>query len=184
MTTRVLVMVPSFSLRDDEPNPCNVRLAEEALRICYELFNIGYVPVLVAQWEVDLALHQQREAVSFIDLTLQRVFEERIIIYAGSVSQPEDGSYLDTKEVYEKAKQLAEEYECTYFVAVAQPFIHQPYTYWLARKDFKLIWKRTRWIGFDKQSTQWWCRSWWQFLYQTVRLLTGAKHGHDGRQEP
>lgn len=182
---RVAVLAVSFSLREQEPNPCNVRIAEEAFRISDELIAEGHVPFLVAQWEVDLALNQLRSAVDFGNrLSESEVFGNTTIPYLGSVSQPADDSYLSTKEVYEVALPKFQEEECTHFVGVAQPFIHQPYLYWLARRDFKLLWRKTRDIGFDPESTQPWCRSRTQFARQSVRLLLGSEHGYNGRQGP
>ena len=180
----VAVLAASFSLREDEPNPCNVRIAEEAFRICDELIAAGHVPILSAQWEVDLALHERRTADDFQFLPREVVIDQGVIPYVGSIGQLDDGQYLGTREVYDEALKLFREHGCTHFVGVAQPFIHQPYLYAMARKDFKLIWKRTRKIGFDKESTQWWCRSWWQFALQSVRLALGLEHGYNGRQEP
>ena len=182
---RVAVLAASFSLREEEPNPCNVRIAEEAFRICDELIAKGHTPFLVAQWEVDLALDQLRTAIDYGDyLSREEVFGNGVVPYLGSVSQPDDGSYLGTKELYDAALPLFKGQECTHFVGVAQPFIHQPYLYWLARGDFKLLWKKTRDIGFDPESTQPWCRSRAQFAHQSVRLLLGNEHGYNGRQEP
>ncbi len=45
---RVAVLAASFSLREEEPNPCNVRIAEEAFRVCDELIAEGHFPVLSA----------------------------------------------------------------------------------------------------------------------------------------
>ena len=47
MTEKVAVLVPAFALRKVEPNPCNKRLAREALRICESLVKDGYHPVPV-----------------------------------------------------------------------------------------------------------------------------------------
>lgn len=178
----VAVLVASFSLREEEPNPCNVRLAKEAIRICDELVAEGYMPLLVTQWEVDLALRQMGTFAEYEPLSESQIVEDRIIPYGGTIGQMADGRYLGTREVYEGALELFRHYGCTAFVGVAQAFIHQPYLYMLARKDFRLIWKRTRGIGYDKQSTQWWCRSWWQFAFQAFRLMAGSKHGYKGKQ--
>lgn len=177
------VLAASFSLRDEEPNPCNQRLAEETFRICDELLTQGYLPVVVAQWEIDLALRELRTARGFGRLSRREALQKNITVYAGSIGQYDDGRYLGTKELLDEAMPLFKEYGATRFVGVANPFIHQPYLYWLARgTKLKLMWRRVRWIGFDRQSTQWWCRSWWQFAFQTIRLALGVTHGHDGRQ--
>lgn len=174
------VLAASFSLEEQEPNPCNMRLGDEAIRVCKQLIEQGHTPILAVQWEIGLALQQKG--------TIEEG-EWREFIQSGGwayeeIGQDEDGSYLGTKEVFERALPFFKKLGATRFVGVANPFIHQPYLYWLARgHGMKLMWRHVRWIGFDKQSTQWWCRSWWQFAYQTVRLALGNEHGHNGRQE-
>ena len=165
--TTTAVLVASFSLREgNEPNPCNRRLALEALRIYWELVEEGRKPILIVQWEVGLAL---------------RLLGQGRLIYK-EIGQLEDGAYLGTKEIFDVAVGLFEDRGATEFVGIANAFIHQPYLYWLARRHFRLVWKRVRGIGFDSDSDQWWCRSWWQLLaYTGYGFVTGA-HGHDGRQ--
>ena len=185
MTEKVAVLVPAFALRKVEPNPCNKRLAREALRICESLVKDGYHPVLVVQWEVELALKKLGKFDEYDQITTDMVCSQGVIEYGGTIEQRADGGYLGTQEVLDDALTLFREHRCTSLVVVANPFIHQQYTYWLARKSgLKLKWKRVKWIGFDKQSTQWWCRSWYQFLWQTVRLAVGLEHGYKGRQAP
>lgn len=185
MTRVVGVLVPSFSLREQEPNPCNVRLSEEAQRICYELIDEGYLPLLVVQWEVELALQNVGNFREYGFISLEKAQGQRVIPYGGAVGQPGTGEYLGTKEVLDKALEIFRKEGCDRLVVVANPFVHQPYTYWLARSSgLKLMWRSVRWIGFDKQSTQWWCRSWWQFLWQSARLALGIQHGYKGRQAP
>ena len=173
----VAVLGASFSLRENEPNPCNIRLAEELVRICKELQANGHTPVVAVQWEIFLAFRQ---------LTTETYFIPETTLYNGwychEIGQYNDGKYLGTKEVLEEAMPFFRSHNATHFVGVANAFIHQPYLYALARKDFSLMPKLVRGIGFDKESTQWWCRSWWQLTFQTVRLALGLSHGHNGRQ--
>jgi hypothetical protein len=176
----VAVLVASFSLREVEPNPCNVRLAEEAVRICDDLVAAGHTVVIAAQWEVDLALQELGTFSEYDDAT--ELHRAGAWLYM-KIDQYDDGRYLGTKEVLEEALDFFQEYNATEFVAVANPFIHQPYVYWLARKHFKLRRQRVRQIRFDPESAQWWCRSWYQFAWQTVRLALGVRHGYAGRQE-
>lgn len=174
----VAVLGASFSLRENEPNPCNIRIAKEVIRICTELIAQGHTPVLAVQREVGLALHElgstsEGEWQYFIDNGGWAYHE---------IGQYDDGRYIGTKDVLDEALAFFEEFGATRFVAVANPFLHQQYTYFLARKHFKLMWRKVRYIGFDKESTQRWCRSWWQFAFQAVRLALGIEHGHGGRQ--
>ncbi len=174
------ILAASFSLREEEPNPCNVKLADEAVRIYRELIKEGHQPVLAAQWEIGKALRKK----GYIRETADGLVMEINHYPYQEIGQYDDGRYLGTKELLDEAMLLFNDMGVTQFVAVANPYIHQPYTYWLAyRKGLKLAWRDVRWIGFDKQSTQWWCRSWWQFTYQTIRLTLGMPHGHNGRQE-
>ena len=161
---KVAVLALSFSLRDEEPNPCNVRLAEETQRICRDLLGEGHAAVLAAQWEVGLALPRQNRW-PYLE-----------------VDPRNDGKYLDTNEVFAAALEFFRAHGATRIVVVANPFIHQPYAYWLAHKHFRPMWRRVRWIGFDRQSTQWWCRSWWSLVLYTLRTALGFQHGHGGRQ--
>jgi len=185
MTRVVGVLVPAFSLREQEPNPCNVRLAEEALRICYELIDADILPLLVVQWEVELALNDMGKFREYGKIRLPRAQNRGIVPYGGAIGQAESGEYLGTKEVVDQAIEIFRERECDSVIVVANPFIHKQYTSWLVqRAGMKVTPRSVRWIGFDKESTQWWCRSWWQFLWQTVRLALGIEHGFKGRQAP
>jgi hypothetical protein len=175
----VAVLGPSFSLRENEPNPCNILIAEEVLRICHKLAQEGHNPVVVNQWEVGLAFRSHG--------TLLERDSHKELIASGAwpyleIGQYNDGRYLGTKELINEALPFFAKFNATHFVAVANPFVHQQYTYWLARKHFKLMLRRVNWIGFDKESTQWWCQSWWQFAFQTVRLAFCLPHGYRGRQ--
>ncbi len=178
MTRRVAVLAASFSLREQEPNPCNQRLAAETVRICKQFAEAGDLPIVVAQWEVGLALREHGQFRT--NLRYGQVDAETWAF--GEIGQFDDGRYLGTKEVYEEARRFFHLMGATHFVAVANPFIHQPYLYWLARKHYKLVFKRVRRIGFDKQSTQWWCRSWWKLLIYTVQVALFKKHGYNNRQ--
>ncbi len=184
MTRVIGVVVPSFSLREREPNPCNVRLADEAIRISGRLIARGYLPLVVAQWEVELAMKRvgkfrEYEAIDYQDA------RRGVIPYGRTINQSESGKYLDTSDVVAGAVESFRQHGVERVVVVANPFIHQPYTYWLVHKaGMKIMWRHVRWIGFDKQSSQPWCRSWYRFLWQTIRLAVGKKHGFEGRQEP
>lgn len=176
--TIVAVLGASFSLRDNEPGPCNVRIANEVIRICVELIEQGHIPVLAVQWEVDLAL---RELGSTSEGSWQHFIDNGGWAYH-AIGQYDDGRYLGTKEVLNEALPFFREFSAIRFVGVANSFIHQPYLYWLARKRFKPMWRKVQGIGFDKESTQWWCRSGWQLCVYTAFTAVGGSHGHSGRQ--
>jgi len=115
------VLAASFSLRENEPNPCNVRLAEEAIRICKELIEQGHTPVLGAQWEIGLALQKKGE---YSENTWGHFIEVKGWAYY-EIGQYDDGRYLGTKEVLDEAMPFFKEMGVTRFVGVANPFIHQ-----------------------------------------------------------
>lgn len=196
------VVVPAFALREVEPNPCNVRLAEETVRIVDELKKQGHDIVLVVQWEVDKALVQSG-AFRFLgdgDETLLdyahqpdelrkklRLVQSQGFGAYGVVGPRDDGVYLDTKFVVSSAEFLFREAGVERVVVVANPFVHRAYTYRLFKqRGWELLHPvpKVGWVGFDPESTQWWCRSWWQFSLQAVHLAFGGKSGHNGRQEP
>lgn len=157
----------SFSLREgQEPNPSNLQVASEVYRIYKELRDEDYKVWIVLQWEVAVAWRQLG-------------YPEGLI--TAEIGQLPNGDYLGTREVYDEAREIFEQMGVAYFVGVAKFFIHQPYLYWLARKDFRLIWKRTRGVKFDRQSDQWWCRGPLRLILYTLRALTGA-HGYNGKQ--
>lgn len=187
MTEKVGVLVPAFGLREVEPNPCNIKLAEEALRQANSLMDRKKhcEVVLVVQWEVERALKKLKhlDDDGLVKFYLARQW--RTISSLHVVHQRADGQYLDTREVVDEAIKIFRAEGCTRMYIVANPFLHQQQAYALALgKGMKVRLRPTKWIGFDTQSTQWWCRSWHQFLWQAIRLMTGKKHGHNGRQVP
>ncbi len=169
MEAIVGILALSFSSRDEEPNPCNWQLARETLRIYHELTYDGHDVVLAAQWEVARAIRRLEQRPPEVhEITLSK-----------------DGRYLGTREVVEQAKPFLRQQGVSKLVIVANPFIHLSYARWLARRHaFKSMRRHVGWIGFDKESNQVWCRSWWRFSVQSTQLLFGKQHGYAGRQEP
>lgn len=168
------VLVPAFAQRaHGEPSPCNERLAAHTVRICGDLAQLGHTVVLVTQWEVDQVLRQTDGKQALL---------HKNVVYAEPVLPNEHGDYLVTRDVYYAARQEFSKYNPTYFVAIAQPFIHRLYVNMLAGKDFTVRSCCGIRVGFDPKSTQWWCRSWWQLLAYTILTGLGMKRGHAGRQ--
>ena len=163
----VAVLAASFGLRvGREPNPCNIALAEEAMRICFKLRDEdGHKFKLIAQWEIAEALR---------DLGYERYITEE-------VKQRPDGTYLGTKEIYDDALEIFQMLGCVKFVAVANPFMHLFVVRRMATQHFSVLKEKVRWIGFDRESDQWWCRSWWQLVAYSLMTLTGY-HGFGGMQ--
>lgn len=163
----------SFGLREAalEPNPCNIRLAEEVARIVRS--RDGKV-VVVAQWEI--ARHLET-----LGVNVERVVE-----------LCEDGSYLDSRAVWYEACNLFDAYGIDEVVAVAQPILHLGVVRKLMRNHgFRVIKVKIGKIGFDNAldehgkplNTQPWTRSARAFLWYGFRVVVmRSLHGHDGRQ--
>jgi hypothetical protein len=160
------VLAYPFSLREgQEPSLSNVKLAEETIRICNELKAQRHEVRLVPSWEVKEALVHLRK---------------KSLVYH-FIDQLKGGKYLGTKEMFEAALPILEQAHISRLVVVANPFLHLQYARWLARRHFLVVKMKIRWIGFDKHSDQWWCRSWWQLTVYLVGSLFG-RHGFNGRQ--
>jgi hypothetical protein len=151
------LVVFSFALRGEnrEPNPCNVRLAAAVEHIIrHENDRV----LVVAQWEVARALP------GWICVT--------------QVVEPyTDGSYLDSEGVWTKAAEAFEAAGVEVVIPVAQPFLHLTKIKQLVRQSgFKLDKRHIGWIGFDKQSLQWWTRGPVRTLvYALLQSVTGYR---------
>lgn len=152
----------SFGLGHVEPNPCNVRIAKEAERIVAQE---NRKVIVVAQWEVDLQLQHDSQPPAL------------------SVEKLADGSYLGSEEVWEAAKLLFKEQGITEIIPVAQTFLHLwKIKQMITRDGFTVIARPIGKIGFDKESTQWWCRGPIQLaVYSAMQLVSGYR-GHHGKQ--
>lgn len=148
------VVAFSFGRRatDQEPNPCNRRLAAAVDRL---LADTTEPVVLVAQWEVARALPAGLPA---------------------HVVEPGDG-YLDTDRVWAGAVPVLERGGVERVVAVAQPLLHRAKAHRLIRRSgFQVEHRRTGWVGFDRSraNTQWWTRGPLRLaLYAGRQALTG-----------
>lgn len=150
------VVTFSFGLRrpDEEPNPCNVRLARAAQRL---IDRAAGPVVLVSQWEVARALPAGASA--------------------HVVGRPPDGGYLDSERVWAQASPVLREAGVHRVVAVAQPLLHRSKAHRLIREDgFEPVRERLGWIGFDssRRNTQWWTRGPLRLLlYALLQSSTG-----------
>jgi len=136
----------SFGLRENEPNPCNVRLAEEVIRAAHE---VGSQVCIVAQWEIARALQEWG-------------------LVADVVVDPVPGKYLGSADVAMRAKEAFQSAGVQECVVIAQPFLHLS----RCKRLMEMAGFRPRdmaigRIGFDSQSTQWWTRG-------PIRLLLYA----------
>lgn len=155
------MIVYSFALRDDEPGPCNINTAFEANRIYNQ--EAGEICV-VSQWEVARALDR------FCPVPIARVVREHRV----------KGAYLDSGEVTEQAAEVFRAVGVKEIIIVANPFMHLQYCrYLVCRKGFRVLKRRIRWIGFDRQSIQWETRGPIRALaYTAIGFLTGRRGPH------
>jgi hypothetical protein len=150
----------SFALRavEEEPNPCNVRLAETVLRIiAAEKDEI----VVVSQWEVSRHLRTNgHEPLCSVEL------------------RP-DGEYLDSDAVWVTARKVFELNGISEVIPVAQPVLQMTKVKRLIKADgFVVIERPVGMVGFDRQSTQWWTRGPLRLiLYAILQQVTGQR-GH------
>jgi hypothetical protein len=154
------MVVASFALRapDQEPNPCNIRIAEAARRIVNEEY--GNV-VIVSQWEVTKRLSRYWNS-----------------LIARNVELKSDDSYLGAEDVWEAAKKEFRERDITEVIIVSQLLVRLKLN-GLAKKDgFKVINRGVGWIGFDRspENTQPWTKGPIRLLVYAVRqVLFGAR---------
>lgn len=157
----------AFALRreDQEPNPCNVRIAEAVERI---VASESEPVVVVAQWEPARKLRQDGcEPAHVVELRA-------------------DGSYLDSQGVWDEAKRVFEAQGITEVIPVAQPFLQSHAIQQMIKADgYKVVKRPVGWIGFDDNpaNTQPWTRSPWALLKYAVKVKLGGARGHNGRQD-
>ncbi len=150
----------SFGLRaaEQEPGPCNERLGHEALRL---IKHVGDEAVIVAQWEVARGL-------------------KALGVGSDLVVEPSGGGYLDSRGVWEEAKQLFAARGVTEVVPVAHPFLHLNAVKKMIRRDgFRVIDHKIGKIGYDPdpRNTQPWTRSAPALLKYAIRIKFGGSHG-------
>lgn len=152
------MVVFSFAKRlpGEEPNPCNVRLGEAAIRI----LSSEPEPIsVVAQWEV--ARHLKANGVG-----VQHVVEDL------------DAGYLDTEAVWRDARTIFREVDLADVIPVAQPFLQMTKVVQIMRRDgFRPVRRPIGYIGFDndQRNTQWWTRG-------PLRLVGGVRKALTGRR--
>ncbi|TAM70748.1 MAG: hypothetical protein EPN48_05245 [Microbacteriaceae bacterium] len=156
----------SFALRreNQEPNPCNERLAANVERAVEQ---VPGTPAVIAQWEVARALKPLRGTVDKV------------------VGPDADDEYLGSEQVWEDAKQVLKERGINRVVLIAQPFLHLSKVARLARNDgYDIIRFQVRGIGFDntKENTQWWTRGPVRLAaYALPQMLAGIHGGKPAR---
>jgi hypothetical protein len=156
----------SFALRaiEDEPNPCNRRLAQSVMGIvATEKDDI----LVVSQWEVSRQLRANGHEPEC------------------SVELRPDGSYLDSDIVWDTARKVFERHGISEVIPIAQPILQMTKVKRLIKSDgFVVIERPIGAIGFDAQSTQWWTRGLLRLLlYAVLQQFTGRR-GNPSKVHP
>jgi hypothetical protein len=150
----------SFALSKKEPNPCNRKIAREIKRLMEEEQEKGNKVVIVAQEEI------------------AKAFEEEMGLCLLHIVSSEEKVYLDSNMVMSEAAKIFRNYGINKVIPVANPFLHLQMCWQLVRKSgFHLIIKKIKWVGFCKDSLQWWTRNPLFLIFYTVRLLLFGKRG-------
>lgn len=156
------LVVFSFALCKKEPSKCNIRLAKTVERIIAEE---NYPLIIVSQWEVARQLTTDGVCVDHI------------------VELRPDKSFLGSEQVWQEAMELFRNKQITEVIPVAHTFLHMVKIKYLIRTSgFKVINRKIDWIGFDKNSTQWWTRGPISLLLYSIFQIFGL-HGHFGKQK-
>ena len=144
----------SFASGAIEPSLCNRRLARAVERI---LDKEKEEVVVIAQWEIASSTWASLACV---------VKEHR-----------QKGAYLDSDEVMAQAARVFNERGITKVIPVANPFLHLAKCRTLVRDaGFTPIKQKIGWIGFYRESLQWWTRGPFRLLLYAVLIkLTGRR---------
>lgn len=159
------VVAFSFALRGSrlEPNPANMALARNVVDV---IARSEARPFLAAQWEVDRALRELGEPADFV------------------VQAPEDGSYLDSADVWYAAARAFQAAGVQRVVVVAKPGLHLMRVKRLVRKsEFELAPVRIHGVPYDPSdlNEQWWTRGPLRLVvYAILQALLGYR-GHPRR---
>jgi hypothetical protein len=148
--TRGLVVF-AFGLRNDEQEPgsCNRRLARISEHIA---INYAGEVLTVAEWPVARQLKADH-------------FEPAIC-----VKRPKDGSYLSSTHVWQTAADYLAEQGVQEVILVANPYLQLRGVRHLTRgSGLTIVPQKIGYVGFDKQSHQWWSRSRLRYTYYVTR---------------
>ena len=139
---RIGIIVLSWSYRPGrEPNPCNVSLAGEYKRAYRELTAEGHSVFGSLQWEAALNMGVREYNVVKVVRAYRR----------GSTCEG------DSQEILEQSLEAFDEIGgVDEIVVIANPWIHLLVFRAMAKKrGVKIRSRKVRWIGFDKESSQW-----------------------------
>lgn len=159
------MIIYSFALSEKEPNPCNQKLAEEAKRIAEKekRNSNGNEIKVAAQWETALGLKNLR------------IEPDKIICV-----HRKKGAYLDSEEVTAQAVEYFKKQKITEIIPIAQPFLQITKCRWLIKKaGFVPLKRKINWIGFYKNSLQWYTKGPIRSLiYALMQLFSVYKKTH------
>ena len=168
MNPKVGIVGFAFGLREEEPNPSNTALAVVVQEVSdYAELN-ECVPIVVTQWEITKALKERFD----FDVDL-------------SVEQYDDGTYLDSRGVWEDAKARFVYEGVTQVFIIAQPFLHLPSLKKMVKDDgYEVLEYKIAAIPFDNTdlNTKPWTRSKTALAIYAAKSLLGMKRGHNGMQ--
>jgi hypothetical protein len=163
MDPKVGIIGFAFGLRAEEPNPSNIALAKKVHQVVVDAEKFGSVPIVVTQWEITKALDE--------------LFGYEVDL---SVELRADGTYLDSKGVWEDAKAEFVREGVTQVIVVAQPFLHLPSLKKMVKDDgYEVFVYKIGEIPFDNSdlNTQPWSRSKTALAVYAAKSLLGMKHG-------
>ena len=145
----------SFASSENEPNPCNARLARDTR---YIVNTEKEEVVTVVQWEIARALKS---------VPITHIVEKH----------RQEGAYLDSDEVMAQAAEVFRERGVTEVIPVANPFLHLTKCRALIRKEgFVPVKRKIGRIGFYRESSAWWCRGPFHLLlYAVLQKLMGRR---------
>lgn len=168
---RIGIVGFAFGLRSkmQEPNPSNIALAKEVIDAVDFAILRDSLPIVVTQWEITKAIKRKRG------------YE-----VDHSVELRADGSYLDSKGVWEEAKAAFAVEGVAQVIIIAQPFLHLPSLKKMVTDDGYEVYSYDMGaVPFDDSdlNTQPWTRSKFALAIYAVKSLLGMKHGHNGMQD-
>ena len=151
----------SFAKSACEPNPCNQALAAG---VEYAMVNHPDDVTVIVQWEINLQLQQDG-------------YRPDLVVS----SEDARAGYLDTRDVWNKAKVLLDKEGIKEVMIVAQPFLHLDVIKAMIRKDGYLVkdYKNPHHVGFynNKENLQWWTKGPLRFLMYAVIVKLTGKNG-------
>lgn len=169
MKQKIAIVAFSWGMRKfKEPNPCNLRIAEEVARLKRK-YEKDFEILIFSQWEVGIGLRR----IGISEEINAEVYDDKHDIYGNKL-------FLDSNLVWEEL--LPKLAEVDYILPVCQPFLHKNKIMSLIKKakregsiNGEIVKESIKWIGFDKENDQWQCRTWWQALIYAILQVFSNK---------